>query len=52
MYQSCNFSSKVREFLHSNGVKATLARIKIFDELTTTEKSLFSVDDIYQRLQF
>lgn len=52
MYQSCNFSSKVREFLHRNGVKATLARIKIFGELTTTEDSLFSVDDIYQRLQF
>jgi len=51
MQQSCRFSTRVREFLHQNGVKATLARIKIFGELTTTEDSLFSVDDIYQRLQ-
>lgn len=51
MHQSCRFSMRVREFLHRNGVKATLARIKIFSELTTTENSFFSVDDIHQRLQ-
>lgn len=52
MHHPCSFSSKVRAYLHRNGVKATLARIKIFNELTTSEESLFSVDDIYQRLQF
>lgn len=51
MHQSCRFSSKVREFLHQQGVRATLPRIKIFGELTTTGSSLFSVDDIHQRLQ-
>lgn len=52
MHPSCGFSSKVREFLHQQGVRATLPRIKIFGELTTTGNSLFSVDDIHQRLQF
>lgn len=51
MHQSCSFSRKVRELLHCNGVRATLARIKIFSELTKTGDPLFSVDDIYQRLQ-
>jgi Fe2+ or Zn2+ uptake regulation protein len=51
MYPSCGFSSKVRAFLHQQGVRATLPRIKIFSELTTTGNSFFSADEIYQRLQ-
>lgn len=50
MPQPIGFSNRVREYLHINGVRATLARIKIFDELTATNDSLFSADDIYRRL--
>ena len=51
MYPPSGFSSKVRQFLHTNGVRATLARIKIFSELTTTQDSVFSDDDIYRSMQ-
>ena len=49
--KSCCFSRKVRELLHHNGMRATMARIKVMNELINIQNPLISVKDVHRRME-